>query len=166
MSVIFISFFGIFLIDIVFPFVIDYLEMGTIRVISELSEIEKIRAYLRQDLKELNISDEDYYQIELSLLEICINIMRYAYPEEKGDICIRTWQQEGKIFLEIIDWGIPFDPRKAKEPDIKEGIKNKEKVGFGIFLYSKLMDGFDYKRENDQNILTIYKKINEAETQN
>ncbi len=138
--------------------------MGTLRVISELSEIEKIRGFLREDLKGLNISAKDYYQIELSLLEICINIIRYAYPEDKGDICLTTWQQEGKIFLEIIDGGIPFDPRKAKEPDIKEGIKNKEKVGFGIILSRKLMDGFFYKRENNQNILTMYKKIKEAGT--
>ena len=138
--------------------------METLRVKSEWAEVEKIRSFLRRNLKGLNISDNEYYQIELSLLEICINIIMYAYPEEKGEISLNTWQQEGKIFFKIIDWGIPFDPRTVKKPDIMADIENKRKGGLGIFLSRKFMDGFDYKRENNQNILTMYKKIKEAET--
>ena len=136
--------------------------METLKVTSDLAEVEKIRRFLRKNLKGLNISDKDYYKIEVSLLEICINIVRYAYPQDKGEILLKTWQQEGKIFLEIIDWGIPFDPRKAKKPDIKKSIKNEKKGGLGIFISRKLMDGFDYKRENNQNILTMYKKLTKA----
>ena len=138
--------------------------METLRVKSEWAEVEKIRSFLRKNLKELDISDSDYYQIELSLLEICINIIMYAYPEDKGDISLNTWQQEGKVFFEIVDWGIPFDPRTVRDPDIIEDIKKKRKGGLGIFLSRKFMDGFDYKRENNQNILTMYKKIKEAGT--
>ena len=151
-------------IDIVFPFVIDYLKMETLRVKSEWAGVEKIRSFLRRNLKGLNISDSDYYQIELSLLEICINIIMYAYPEDKGEISLNIWQQEGKIFFEIIDWGIPFDPRTGKKPDVIENIKNKRIGGLGIFLSRTFMDGFSYKRENNQNILTMYKKVKEAGT--
>ncbi|UCC39264.1 MAG: ATP-binding protein [Candidatus Aminicenantes bacterium] len=150
-----------FPIDIVFPFVIDYLKMKTLSVKSEWAEVEKVRTFLQGNLNELNISDEEYYQIEVSLLEVCINIIMYAYPEEKGEISLRTWQEEEKIFFEIIDWGIPFDPRKVKKPDIIENVKNQKRGGLGIFLSRKLMDGFDYKRENNKNILTMYKNIKE-----
>jgi len=136
--------------------------METLRVPSDLGEVEKIRTFLRKNLKGLKISDKEYYQIELSLLEICINIIRYAYPQEKGEIMLKTWQSEGKVFLEIRDNGIPFDPRKRKAPDLKEIIRSKEKGGLGIFLSRKLMDGFDYKREEDKNILTMYKELKEA----
>jgi anti-sigma regulatory factor (Ser/Thr protein kinase) len=136
--------------------------METLRVPSDLGEVEKIRTFLRKNLKGLKISDREYYQIELSLLEICINIIRYAYPQEKGEIVLKTWQSEGKVFLEIRDNGIPFDPRKRKAPDLKEIIRSKEKGGLGIFLSRRLMDGFDYKREDDKNILTMYKELKEA----
>ncbi|MFQ6052122.1 MAG: ATP-binding protein [Candidatus Hydrothermarchaeota archaeon] len=136
--------------------------MKTLKITSDLTELDKIRSFLKKNLKGLNISDKDYYKIELSLLEICVNIIRYAYPKEKGEISFKTWHREGKIFLEIRDKGIPFDPRKAKKPDIGEIIRNEKKGGLGILLSSKLMDGFDYKRENNQNILTMYKKIKEA----
>jgi anti-sigma regulatory factor (Ser/Thr protein kinase) len=134
-----------------------------LKVKNDMAEVDKIRNYLKNNLKELNLSDKDYYKIEVSLLEIVLNIIRYAYPQEVGDIFIKTWQKEDKIFIEIRDNGIPFDPRKAELPDIKELIKNEKVGGLGIFLSRRLMDGFEYKRESNQNILTMYKKIEEAE---
>ncbi len=107
----------------------------------------------------MNLSDENYYIIELSLLEICINIIRYAYPEMKGEIHLKTWQEKDRVFLEIRDSGIAFDPCNAKKPDINEIMESGKKGGLGVFLTRKLMDGFKYQRENDQNILTLYKII-------
>lgn len=138
---------------------IDHLKTKTIKFTCNLSELDKIRIFLKKTLAGLNISDTDYYKIELSLLEICINVILYAYPQEKGDIVIKSWEHKGKIFLEIKDKGIPFDPRKAKKPDILEIIRKEKVGGFGIFLSRELMNGFDYKRENNQNILTMSKKI-------
>lgn len=136
--------------------------MDELKVKNDMAEVDRIRNFLKENLKESNLSDKDFYRIEVSLLEIVLNIIRYAYPQEEGDILIRTWQKEGKVFFEIRDNGIPFDPRKAELPDIKELIRNEKVGGFGIFLSRKLMDGFEYKRESNQNILTMYKKIEKA----
>ena len=136
--------------------------MNCLSILNDLSELEKVRGFLRKNLKGLKISEKDYYKIELSLLEVCINIIRYAYPQDKGEIMLKTWQEEGKVFLEVRDGGIPFDPRKRKIPDLKEILSSEEKGGLGILLSRKLMDGFDYKRENNQNILTMYKKLKEV----
>ena len=130
--------------------------MKTLKIRSELSELDSMRNFLKECLDGLEISDKDYFKIELALLEICVNIMRYAYPQSNGDIEIKSWQDERKMFFEIRDSGVPFDPRKLKEPDIEESIKKEQTGGLGVFLSRKLMDGFDYRRENDQNILTIY----------
>lgn len=135
------------------------IKMNTLKVTGDLAEVEKIRTFLRENLQALNLSDKAYYLIELSLLEICINIVRYAYPEDKGEISLKIWQQQEKLFFEIRDWGIPFNPRKSKKPDIEEIIRKGKKGGLGIFISRKLMDGFDYKRENKQNVLTMYKRI-------
>lgn len=133
--------------------------MKTLTVNSDLAELNKIRAYLKENLSALSISETDYYTIELSMLEICVNIIRYAYPKDQGKIHLKTWQDNNKFYLEISDDGIPFDPITVEEPDLEKMISNGQKGGFGIFLARKLMDGFDYKRENDQNILIIYKII-------
>ena len=133
--------------------------MKTLSVASDLSEINKIRAFLKKNLSQTYVSEKDYYIIELSLLEICVNIIRYAYPNNKGEIRLKTWNDKKSIFLEISDDGIPFDPRESKEPNLENMLASGKKGGFGIFLARKLMDGFEYKRENDQNILTIHKAL-------
>jgi anti-sigma regulatory factor (Ser/Thr protein kinase) len=137
--------------------------MNKLKIDSDFAELEKMRAFLRQSIEGFSVSDKDYFKIELALLEICVNIIRYAYPNDKGQIFLKIWRSEGKMFLEIRDWGVPFDPRELEEPDIQEIIESKKKGGLGVFLSRKLMDGFDYKREKDQNVLTIYKSIKEAE---
>jgi anti-sigma regulatory factor (Ser/Thr protein kinase) len=133
--------------------------MKTLTVKSNLAELNKIRAFLKANLSVLSISENDYYTIELSLLEICVNIIRYAYPEDRGEIHLRTWKDNNRFYLEISDEGVPFDPRQVEEPDVEKIISNGQKGGFGIFIARKLMDGFNYKREKDRNILTIYKTI-------
>jgi anti-sigma regulatory factor (Ser/Thr protein kinase) len=34
--------------------------------------------------------------------------------------------------------------------------------GFGIYLSKTLMDGFEYKRESGQNVLTVFKTLSSA----
>ena len=137
--------------------------MNSLKITSDLAELDKIRDFLDETLQPLNISDKDYFKIELSLREVCINIILYAYPQEKGDIMLKAWQQEGKMFLEIRDNGIPFDPKKLKVPDIEEIIKQERKGGLGVYISRTFMDGFDYKREDNQNVLVIYKQIEKTE---
>jgi anti-sigma regulatory factor (Ser/Thr protein kinase) len=138
--------------------------MNTIKIASDLAELNKMRTFLKKNLEGLDVSDKDYFKIELALLEICVNIIRYAYPNNKGEIFLKIWLDEGKMYLEIRDWGVPFDPRGLEEPNIQEIIKSEKKGGLGVFISRKLMDGFDYKREKDQNVLTIYKTIKEAQS--
>ena len=134
----------------------------SLTVKSELIEIERIRLFLEQTLKDRHLSEEAYYLIELSLLEICINIVRYAYPHKKGFISLRIWNEGKKIFFEIKDRGIPFDPRSARAPDIQEILKQGRTGGLGIFLSRQLMNGFEYRREDNQNILTMHKSIEDS----
>jgi len=136
--------------------------MDIIRVPSELESLETIRGFLKAGLEKLSLSEMESFKIELSIVEICTNIIKYAYPQEQGEITLRIWQEPGKLAIEIRDTGIPFDPTRAEEPDIAEIIRKRKKGGLGIFLSRKFMDGFHYRREEDQNILTMSKAIRKA----
>jgi anti-sigma regulatory factor (Ser/Thr protein kinase) len=136
--------------------------MATLTVRSDLSKLKEVRHFLEENLKELNLSEDDFYKIELSVVEMCTNIICYAYPQGEGEIVLKTWQQEGRIFLEIRDSGIPFDPTKEKPPDLEEILNQRKKGGFGIFLSRKFMDSFSYKRKNNQNVLTMSKRFKAA----
>lgn len=135
----------------------------SLKIKSDLCEIETIRSFLKEVLAEFTLSEEAFYLIELALLEMCINIVRYAYPDAEGEIFLKIWPEKGKIFFEIRDWGVPFDPRNTNEPDIQKMISEGKTGGLGIMLARKLMDGFKYTREDNQNVLVMHKKIEESE---
>ena len=104
--------------------------METLKIASDLAEVERVRGFLKESLEGLHLTENAYYIIELSLLEICINIIRYAYPEEKGEIFLKTWEEDDKIFVEIRDKGIPFDPTESEAPDIDEFLWTEVTVNF------------------------------------
>jgi anti-sigma regulatory factor (Ser/Thr protein kinase) len=133
--------------------------MNQLTVQSELRELDKVRAFLKSHLAGLDLNEEDTYKVELSLVEMCSNIMRYAYPGDQGEIVVSAWHEGGKFYLEVRDRGIPFDPRQVRRPKLEEMINREQMGGLGIFLARELMDGFLYRREDDQNILVMYKKV-------
>lgn len=137
--------------------------MKKIKVTSELSQVDRLRDFLQDSLKEVNLAEEAYYWIELSLVEMSINIVRYAYPEGGGAIWIKVWREGEWIHFEIRDNGVPFDPTKAKKPDIKHILDHEQKGGMGIYLTRKLMDKFDYRREGRQNILVLSKRLKDSD---
>jgi serine/threonine-protein kinase RsbW len=132
--------------------------MNTLTIGSKLRELDKVRAFLKTNLAGLDLNEEEVYKVELSLVEMCSNIMRYAYPGKTGEIVVSAWHEAGKFYLEVRDSGVPFDPRQVKRPTLEEMISREQMGGLGIFLARKLMDGFLYRREDDQNVLVMYKK--------
>jgi serine/threonine-protein kinase RsbW len=135
-----------------------------LKIKSDMCEIEKVRNFMKDALAEFALSEEEFYLIELALLEMCINIIRYAYPDTEGEISLKIWPEEGTVFFEIRDWGVPFDPRDIKEPDVQKMISKGKTGGLGIMLARRLMDGFEYSREDSQNILVMHKKIEKSES--
>jgi anti-sigma regulatory factor (Ser/Thr protein kinase) len=134
-------------------------KMQELTVNSNLADIDKVRDFLKVSLEDLRLSEEDYFAIEISLLEIYTNIVRYAYPQKKDKIFLKIWRKDQKVFFEIRDNGIPFDPTEIQEPDIDKIIVTEKVGGFGILISRTLMDGFDYKREKNQNVLILYKTV-------
>jgi anti-sigma regulatory factor (Ser/Thr protein kinase) len=131
----------------------------TLTISSDLANVAKVRDFVRETLHGLSLSEKDIFRIDLSLVEVCINIVLYAYPREKGRIVISSWREPRRLFYEIRDSGLPFDPRTVKRPNLKEIMRVARKGGFGIFLSRTMMDGFDYRREDGQNVLTLSKRL-------
>ncbi len=133
--------------------------MKTLTISGDLASVAKVRDFVRETLHGLPLSEKDIFRIDLSLVEVCINIVLYAYPREKGRIILNSWREPRRLFYEVRDSGLPFDPRTMKRPDLKEIMRAARKGGFGIFLSKTMMDGFDYRREDGQNVLTLSKRL-------
>jgi serine/threonine-protein kinase RsbW len=100
-------------------------------------------------------SESRINEIELATEEALVNICRYAYPGEAGDITLTCRSSRGRIIIEIEDSGIPFDPLSVAEPDLCPDLARRKTGGLGIFLIRKMVNEVRYRRDADKNILTF-----------
>jgi serine/threonine-protein kinase RsbW len=135
-------------------------DVREIRVPADLKEVDRVRDFLQGAILGLPLSEEDRLKIELALHEICINIVRYAYPRgRKGDMSVRIWRDDASLFIEVRDKGIPFNPVRKKNPDLTVKLRRGTPGGLGVYFFKTLMDGLTYRRAEGQNILTVRKAI-------
>lgn len=132
---------------------------ASIRLAAVLGEVDRARAFLRDTVAGVAFSEEDLFRLELAVTEICINIVRYAYPDAPGEMAIHIWDDGAAVYVEFADRGKPFDPRTVPEPTLKTMMRGERRGGLGIYLARKLSDSFDYRRADGQNIVTISKTI-------
>jgi len=103
-------------------------------------------------------------KIELACEEALVNIISYAYPEKGiGEIEITCLIQDNQIEIRLKDQGVPYDP-VSNAATYKQIMQNPDPIelrklgGYGIFFILTLMDEVSYKREGDNNVLTMVKK--------
>lgn len=123
--------------------------------------ITPVTMFVDEQLEALDCSMKAQMQIDVALDELFANIANYAYPGGAGDATIQTdFEPAERIFsITFIDSGIPYDPLAKPDPDVTLSAEERSIGGLGIFLVKKTMDDMIYRYENNQNILTIRKKI-------
>ena len=126
---------------------------------ADLAEVDRVRAFLRESLDGVALSEEDAMKIELSLHEIFVNVAMCAFPQGNGEASLKTWIDQGTFYVEVRDRGVPFDPADRPAPDLDEKLRRGTRGGLGVFLFKTLMDGYAYRRSGGENVLTIFKKL-------
>ena len=124
------------------------------------AKLESLEAFMRfviGSTKDAGFPDKRVQEIELAVEEALVNIINYAYPDrEDGDVEITCGLDgDGRYVIEIRDSGIPFDVGAQSDPDLNASIAERKIGGLGIFLIRKMADEMYYKREGDQNVLTL-----------
>lgn len=127
---------------------------------AEAENLAGVMAYIREFLENSGCSSHKMQQILLATEEIFVNIVHYAYGDEKGMVTVKCARLDSpdRYALWFSDTGEPFDPTVQKAPDISENLLDREVGGLGIFLVGRLMDKMTYSRENGQNILYVEKE--------
>lgn len=111
-------------------------------------------------ISQSNVSEGDglEFKVRLAVEEVVVNIVNYAYPEGDGYMEVTVSDKGDELIIELRDGGIPFNPLAKTDPDISLSADQRNIGGLGIFLAKQLMDKITYQYENQQNILTLYKK--------
>ena len=135
--------------------------MKELKVAATVENLKKVNEFIHEDLKKLECSMQEQFQIDLCVEEIFVNIASYAYGQEEGEAVIQSEisKEPKKIVITMIDRGMPYDPLQKEDPDITLSAEERGIGGLGIFLTKITMDNIRYEYKDSQNILTMEKNI-------
>lgn len=127
---------------------------------NDLSELERLATQLEAFGEAEELPPQLVQHLNLALDELVTNTINYGYKQsECGQIDIVIVRKDNQVEVSLRDRGKPFDPFSADEPDIKASVDDRPIGGLGVFLVRKLMDSWSYRREGEQNVVCLTKKI-------
>lgn len=128
--------------------------------VAELSHLPKIMDWVRGHIVFSECDAQTANKIEVSLEEIFVNIISYAYQDQAGSIeVLADIQPSQQLVFTIKDRGSPFNPidhQALTELPIEE----RSPGGLGIIFVKHFMDAMDYRRDGNYNVLTLKKSCN------
>lgn len=135
--------------------------MKELRVDATVENIEKVTAFVDEQLEQLNCPLKAQMQIDIAIDELFGNIAHYAYSPKTGSatVHIDVLEDPLSVVVTFIDNGKAYDPLARKDPDVGLTAEEREIGGLGIYMVKKSMDEISYEYKDGQNILRIKKKI-------
>lgn len=100
------------------------------------------------------------HDLNLALEEAVTNIISHGYSDHREHeilVCIRV--ESGAVIAELKDDARPFNPLTVPEADATKPLDERTAGGLGIHLMRKLMDGIEYQRLEDGNLLIMKKNL-------
>lgn len=117
--------------------------------------------FVEETLESFECSMKIQMAICVAIEEVFVNVAHYAYGGGEGDVKLQIGFDETsrEVTFAMSDKGIPFNPLEKPDPDITLSAEERQVGGLGIFITKKTMDSVTYAYENEENILTMIKKI-------
>jgi serine/threonine-protein kinase RsbW len=128
-----------------------------LRLRADLENLAGFLTFVTTRAQQQGVAEKQLLEIELVLEEVLVNIIKYAYSAGQTgwiDLNCKT-KPAGYLQLEIRDRGEPFNPLEQADPDLETELMERPVGGLGIFFIKKLTDTISWRRENDENCLTI-----------
>jgi anti-sigma regulatory factor (Ser/Thr protein kinase) len=133
------------------------LPMTSLKLPAMIEHLERLLGFVSEHAKDQRFTSDMLKKIELALEEALVNVFNYAYPDKHdGEVEVRCGLDDNNRFvIEIMDSGTPFNPLSLAEPNLTEDVSERKIGGLGIHLIKKMMDEVEYRREGEQNILSL-----------
>ena len=127
----------------------------------DLARIPELNSFIFSIGEKLKMDETAIGQVRLAVEEAVVNVINYAYPEQKkrAFVTVKAMSDGHELRLVVIDSGIPFDPTAMEKADTSLSVEDRPIGGLGIFLVRELMDSINYERVDDRNILMMIKNI-------
>lgn len=129
-------------------------------IANDVQEVPRMSEFIEAFCEESGLDMSTTMRLNLAIEEAVVNVIDYAYPPgTPGDVSVEAASGSDFITFVIRDNGVPFDPTAKGEVDTTLSVEERPIGGLGIHLVRQIMDDINYKRLDDQNVLTIGKKL-------
>lgn len=134
---------------------------NTLIVEAAVTNLPVVTSFIDAELDKSGCGIKDQMQIDMAAEEIFINVARYAYAPEKGnvEIGIKVIDEPRCAILTFSDTGVPYNPLEKEDPDVTLSAEKRAIGGLGIFMVKKTMDGMAYEYHDGHNKLAMCKFI-------
>ena len=123
---------------------------------NKFSELERVGLWVNGFARERGLAREHAHGLDLALAEALTNIMSYAYRDHaQHDIVVELRAQPDRIFVQIEDDGVPFNPLELPVEAEPRSLEEAQPSGRGIPLMRSFMSELRYLRRDDRNVLTM-----------
>ena len=109
---------------------------------------ERVLAFLQEQ----NVDGRTASHVVLIVEEVLTNIGTHGQCADKPVRIALTADRE-RVTGEIVDSGIPFDPRAAPEPELAQSAGERPLGGLGLFLVRRVSSALEYASRNGENYL-------------
>lgn len=123
-------------------------------------ELPRLRRALEDFAREHQVPDRTVQAADLALEEHLTNVLAYGYEDKAAhDIVVRLTIEGRRLQIEVADDARPFNPLSRPAADTSLPLDQRSPGGLGIHLIRQFMDELDYRREADQNIFRMRKRL-------
>lgn len=138
---------------------IDLLEDIDMVFPARVSELDNVLSWVETALEEGEVPLKVSMPFLVAVEEIFVNVASYAYKDGEGDVDIELTVADNEAKICFTDTGIEFNPLTRPDPDVKASAEDRPIGGLGIYMVKKSMDGVDYDRQNDKNVMKFWKNF-------
>lgn len=132
-----------------------------LRIPGELEQIRTACDFVSEVAREVGLSDDGIFHCQLSVEEICTNIIEHGYSYNGADksIEIICEKQGNYLMISILDDAPPFNPLQLDDPDPGMSLWEREGGGWGVFFVKQYMSSVRYELVTGRNCLILAKSL-------
>ena len=133
---------------------------------ADIQQVGRLNDWIDSVTSRLGADDETAMNLRLAVEEAVVNVMNYAYKNEKnpdgtpvqGEVEVQAIADRLEVVFSVIDSGSPFDPSAIPDVDPTLPVEERPIGGLGIFMMRQLTDSINYKRLDEHNVTRLRKK--------
>lgn len=135
--------------------------MEELRVAALTENLDCVTEFVHGELDALRCPEKIRRQIDVAVDELFANIACYAYGFREGWVTVRVERGPTPVDVSItfIDEGVPYNPLRQADPDVRLPLEKRSVGGLGIFLVKRTMDEVLYRYQDGRNMLRITRRL-------